>query len=157
MSFLNDFKQLGALAIDEPTIPAILLSETDVIVVGIDLKRGANQQIVSLNMTEYTRRIIDEITAGVAVWGSVSGDISNQTDLVAELDLKVGEAPSDGKTYVRKDEAWQEVDIPPGWAPTAEPIPPADLSALPDVAEVQAILDYAKTIAADLKAVGIYI
>ena len=43
-----------------------------------------------------------------------------------------------------------------GIVPIDEPTPPPDLSALPDPDEVQAILDYAKQIAADLKTVGIY-
>ena len=43
-----------------------------------------------------------------------------------------------------------------GIVPVDEPTAPPDLPVLPDVQDIQAILDYAKQIAADLKAVGIY-
>lgn len=44
-----------------------------------------------------------------ANWGDITGDITNQTDLQAILDTKLEDAPSDGKTYGRKDGAWEEV------------------------------------------------
>ena len=57
---------------------------------------------------------------GDAIWGDITGTLSNQTDLQNALDEKANttylggmasedDAPSDGKTYGRKNGAWSEV------------------------------------------------
>ena len=46
-----------------------------------------------------------------AIWGSISGTLSNQTDLQNALDAKLTDAPSDGNYYIRKDAAWEVVTI----------------------------------------------
>lgn len=76
-----------------------------------------------------------DISSGVGgTWGTISGDIENQTDLQAELDEKadisslstvattgsyndlsnkptiISEAPQDGTQYARQDGAWTQVD-----------------------------------------------
>jgi len=44
-------------------------------------------------------------------WGSITGTLSDQTDLQTALDGKIGDAPSDGIPYVRKDGAWEALNI----------------------------------------------
>lgn len=46
-----------------------------------------------------------------AIWGSISGTLSDQTDLQSALDAKLTDAPSDGNYYIRKDAAWEVVTI----------------------------------------------
>ena len=46
-----------------------------------------------------------------AIWGSISGTLSNQTDLQNALDAKLTDAPSDGNYYIRKDAAWEVLTI----------------------------------------------
>lgn len=50
-----------------------------------------------------------EIGSG-AEWGSITGILSDQEDLQAELDTRIEEAPVDGNQYARKDGAWSEVE-----------------------------------------------
>jgi len=59
-----------------------------------------------------------------AIWGGITGNLANQTDLYSilldlqadvsglqiEVDTKVEEAPIDGNRYVRRNAAWEEVD-----------------------------------------------
>lgn len=66
---------------------------------------------------------------GSVTWGSITGDINSQTDLIAKfttindsltainvdltnlwtaMSTKIGDAPSDGKEYVRKNGIWVE-------------------------------------------------
>jgi len=55
-------------------------------------------------------------TSGRAIWGAITGTLSDQTDLQAALDLKLADAPSDGETYGRKDGAWEVVTTGGGGA-----------------------------------------
>ena len=59
--------------------------------------------------------------AGPSVWGVISGNLSDQTDLQTALNAKanttdlggmaaVNDAPSNGKQYARKDGVWSEVE-----------------------------------------------
>lgn len=43
---------------------------------------------------------------GGGTWGSITGTLSNQTDLQGELDLRLTDAPSDGNGYIRQDGTW---------------------------------------------------
>ena len=45
---------------------------------------------------------------GGGTWGSITGTLSNQTDLQSALDEKIEDAPSDGKSYNRSDGDWVE-------------------------------------------------
>lgn len=42
-------------------------------------------------------------------WGGITGTIANQTDLKNILDTKLGDAPSNGETYGRKNGAWSVI------------------------------------------------
>lgn len=47
--------------------------------------------------------------AGTAVWGGITGTLTDQLDLKAALDTKPGEAPTTGLSYARKSNAWEPV------------------------------------------------
>lgn len=48
-------------------------------------------------------------TGTSVAWGSITGLLSAQADLVAALALKIGEAPLDGQQYARQSGAWSVV------------------------------------------------
>lgn len=54
------------------------------------------------------------------VWGGIGGVLSNQADLQAALDAKIGpDVPVDGVSYARKDQSWVPVTFPiPSDAPS---------------------------------------
>lgn len=47
--------------------------------------------------------------AGEAVWGAVTGTLSNQTDLQSALDSKPSDAPADDKLYGRQNGVWAPI------------------------------------------------
>ena len=61
----------------------------------------------------------DVPAGGTVEWGDIQGDITAQTDLMAELDLKLEDAPSDGNQYARQDGAWAVVTGGDGGIPDA--------------------------------------
>lgn len=59
-----------------------------------------NNVIYRWTGTEY------EILMGRAMWGTITGTLSEQTDLQNAINTKLSDAPSDGSEYVRKDGEW---------------------------------------------------
>lgn len=85
--------------------------------------------------------------SGASSWGTIEGDIENQTDLANALDEKINDAPSDNKEYVRKNGAWTESSGGGGGGET--PTWGAITGTLSDQTDLQNALN-AKANAADL-------
>ena len=51
----------------------------------------------------------DKGDAGEAVWGAITGTLSNQTDLQDALDSKPSDAPADDKLYGRQNGVWTPI------------------------------------------------
>ena len=80
-------------------------------------------------------RTWEEVSSDEAVWGGISGDLSDQADLSAALGAKPSEAPSDGKLYGRKNGAWEQMS-------SAGVVEWGDISGtLSDQSDLQQLLD----------------
>lgn len=49
--------------------------------------------------------------SSIATWGSISGNIADQTDLAAALAAKVDLAPNDGNYYLQRNGVWEVANI----------------------------------------------
>lgn len=80
-------------------------------------------------------RTWEEVSSDEAVWGGISGNLNDQTDLSAALGAKPSEAPSDGKLYGRKNGAWEQMS-------SAGVVEWGDISGtLADQSDLQQLLD----------------
>lgn len=66
-----------------------------------------------LALSAIVSLVQDELPA--VVWGSIIGNLSDQSDLQAALDAKVEEAPINGNQYARQDGAWTVITSAVNW------------------------------------------
>ncbi|MCQ2058664.1 MAG: hypothetical protein MJY71_02400 [Bacteroidaceae bacterium] len=86
----------------------------------INIKFNLPKENVSFNVHQIAE--LDSITlnivlgaapagGGAAAWGSITGDIENQRDLMERLENTVNEAPDDDKIYGRRNKMWKETAL----------------------------------------------
>ena len=70
--------------------------------------------MAKIDSTDYNTEWVT--AGGSAVWGGITGTVTDQTDLVSYITGLgyIGEAPIDGTPYVRKDGAWDANTAPVG-------------------------------------------
>lgn len=82
--------------------------------VGVPVGGSAGQVLAKIDSTDYNTEWV--AAGGSAVWGGITGTVTDQTDLVTYITGLgyIGEAPIDGTPYVRKDGAWDANTAPVG-------------------------------------------